>query len=106
MDSPSVSVAPDEVAVVAAFYRRSAHVMTAAAADLAASDLGNWYTPETGDDAGTRLAHAGRVLAHRLSVQARSAALLAEALTDGLARMHAADREAAHGVADVTTESS
>ncbi|MGC4934188.1 hypothetical protein ACLQ3C_10945 [Gordonia sp. DT30] len=94
-----MSVETDEVAAVAAFYRKTATVLAVAAGDLDDHRFGTWADAE--DDHGDlsrRFVAIGRALAQGLRAQADSAAALSEALTRGLDQIRAADDESARTV--------
>ncbi|MFT4127171.1 MAG: hypothetical protein QM662_13215 [Gordonia sp. (in: high G+C Gram-positive bacteria)] len=90
-----VDVDVDQVAAVAAFYRRAAHVVGAAADEVGDHDFGSWAHGADYGGFGQRFAAVGATLARRLAAHAGSAARLSAALDDGVEAVVESDAGAA-----------
>ncbi|MFT4044082.1 MAG: hypothetical protein QM673_13060 [Gordonia sp. (in: high G+C Gram-positive bacteria)] len=94
----------DEVEAVAAFYRRAALVISAAAADLAGHSFGSWAVGEWFGDLGERFGAMSAQVSDRLSGQAQAAVDLADLLARGVTEFALADTSAEREfVADAET---
>lgn len=87
----AISVDVDAVEDVAAFYRRTALVADAAAADMADHDFGSWAVGENYRALGARYADMGRAMSEVLRGHAAAAADLADALATGVTALADAD---------------
>ncbi|MBD0862001.1 hypothetical protein IA539_12365 [Gordonia sp. zg691] len=103
-----IAMDTEQVYGVAAYYRRSALVVTAVADDLTAHEFGTWARAHrapadagAGPDAATlaRLAatysEMSATLAQRLRAQARAAGVLADSLRNSAISMSAGDEQVA-----------
>ncbi|ASR02489.1 hypothetical protein RVF83_13855 [Gordonia rubripertincta] len=104
-----IAMDADQVAAVAAYYRRSSLVLAAVADDLAAHDFGRWARTDAGPDAASSLgpsaatyAELSASLSARLRSQSRAAAVLAQNLRASAIGMTAGDAQAAGQISHAT----